>query len=118
MIIIIPNPSLSLTHKIILFVENFLNMHCSTLHHCHRKFVYNIIANWIGRIKKEKELETYDMYIDLEVGDNNTVVCMSVEMRLGFSFVMLEASPLLSVSNRPNREKSEKTKIDAFRMCL
>ena len=79
--------------------------------------MFNIIANWIGRIKKEKESETYDMYIDMEGGDN-TVVGASVEMRLGFSFVMLEASPLLSVSNRPNREKSEKTKIDAFRMCL
>ena len=45
--------------------------------------MFNIIANWIGRIKKEKESETYDMYIDMEGGDN-TVVCVSVEMRLGF----------------------------------
>ena len=43
--------------------------------------MFNIIANWIGRIKKEKESETYDMYIDMEGGDN-TVVCVSVEMSM------------------------------------
>ena len=55
----------------------------------------NIIANWIGRIKKDKESETYDMDIDMEGGDN-TVVGASVEMRLGFSFVKLEAPTSLS----------------------
>ena len=74
-----------------------------------------LLIGWNGlrRIKSQRH-----KYSDVECGgrwqQSYLGECWD---EVGVFLCKVESLPLLSVSNRPSREKSEKSKIEAFRMC-